>query len=104
MLEPANEAEPVEVRFDPSGAVAAVAPGTTILEAADLAGVDILTGCQRGMCGTDPVLVTDGADRLAEPAAHERGTLERMGFGPGYRLSCSARVLRGPVTIKLGEP
>lgn len=89
------------VRFEPAGVEVRVAAGTTILEAADSAGVDILTGCQRGMCGTDPVRIAAGQDGLAAPAAHERATLERMGCGPDQRLSCSARVAHGAVMVLL---
>ena len=52
------------------------------------------------MCGTDPVKILDGDQGLSEPEEHEVGTLERMGLEAGFRLSCSARILRGPVHVK----
>ncbi len=94
------EPEMVEVHFAPADAKAWVRPGVTILAASEAAGVEIITGCTQGMCGTDPVRVTSGAGLLSEPEEHERGTLERMGLAPDYRLSCSAKILAGPVFIQ----
>jgi ferredoxin len=92
----------VEVLFLPAGRRVWVQPGVTLLHAAGLAGVEIETGCTRGMCGTDPVRIAEGAASLAPPGADERGTLERMGLAAGYRLSCSAVLQGGPVTVVLG--
>jgi ferredoxin len=96
--------ELVEVRFEPDARTVWVSPGTTLLAAATAAGVDILTGCTRGMCGTDPVRVdVDGVrGALDAPAEHEKGTLERMGLSADFRLSCAARVRHGLVTVHLG--
>jgi ferredoxin len=92
----------VEVRFLPADRSVWIAPGSTILAAAEAAGLEVVTGCTRGMCGTDPVRVPSGAEGLASPAEHERGTLDRMGLGPDWRLACSARVERGPLVVELG--
>src|SRR5688572_10371418 len=93
----------VEVRFLAAGKTVFVRPGTTLLAAAGLAGVDIATGCTRGMCGTDAHRVAVApADALEAPAEHERGTLDRMGLGDGCRLLCSAKVRAGRVEI-LGD-
>ncbi|HEX5054744.1 MAG TPA: 2Fe-2S iron-sulfur cluster-binding protein [Planctomycetota bacterium] len=94
----------VEVRFAAAGKTVFVQPGTTLLAAAGMAGVDILTGCTRGMCGTDAArLLLDPATALEPPAPHEQGTLERMGFAADCRLLCSARVRAGVVAV-LGDP
>lgn len=90
----------VEVQFEPAGKVVLVAPGTTLLAASRLAGVDVAVGCTRGMCGTDAVRVEPAAG-LEPPADPERSTLERMGLAPEFRLSCSARVRHGPVRVDL---
>lgn len=95
-------AELIEVRFEPDGKTAWVQPGTTILAAAEAAGVDITTGCRRGMCGTDPVMVDDPT-RLDPAGADEKGTLERMGLSGSFRLSCRARLGHGTVTVRLGD-
>lgn len=93
----------VEVRFRAAGKTVFVQPGTTLLAAAEMATVEIMTGCTRGMCGTDAVRVTlDPADALEPPLDHEAGTLDRMGVPQGCRLACSARVRRGVVEV-LGD-
>lgn len=93
----------VEVRFPAAGKVVFVQPGTTLLAAAGLSGVEVLTGCTRGMCGTDAVLVAAAEGALEPPAPHEAGTLARMGLGSGSRLACSARVRTGVVEVR-GDP
>jgi ferredoxin len=92
----------VEVQFEPAGKVVLVAPGTTLLAASQAAGVEILTGCGRGMCGTDAVCIAAGAEGLQPASEPESSTLERMGLDPSFRLSCSARVERGTVRVQLG--
>ena len=101
MVPDSPDTELVEVVFEPGSTRALVAKGVTILEASESAGVEILTGCTAGMCGTDAIEILEGADGLSEPEDHESGTLERMGLEDAFRLSCSARVLRGPVRVKL---
>lgn len=92
----------VEVRFLPADRRVWVRPGATLVETAEAAGLEIVTGCTKGMCGTDPARITAGGDNLSAPAEHERGTLERMGLEVGvYRLACSARVERDRVEIEL---
>lgn len=93
----------VEVRFPGAGTFICVPPGTTLLAAAEQAGVEILTGCTRGMCGTDAVRVElDREDALEPPGEPELGTLQRMGLAGGSRLACSARVRAGAVVV-LGD-
>ena len=83
--------------------VVMVQPGTTLLAASVAANVDIATGCRRGMCGTDALRVTAAAGCLEPPAPHEQGTLDRMGLAAGHRLCCSARLIRGPVRVLVGD-
>jgi ferredoxin len=89
----------VEVHFAEADKTVLVQPGTTLLEAAELASVDVMFGCTRGMCGTDAhrVEATDGA--LEEAGDDERATLDRMGVDGGCRLLCRARVRAGKVTV-----
>ena len=87
----------VEVRFEPQGKTVFVAPGTTLLEASRMAGIDLATGCTKGQCGTDAVQVT--SDGLAPVEGAELATLRRMGLGEGFRLACSARVAQGAITV-----
>ncbi|MFM1870770.1 MAG: hypothetical protein RL398_192 [Planctomycetota bacterium] len=94
----------VEVRFPLQDKFVLVKPGTTLLEAAELAGVELLTGCRRGQCGTDAVRVEGDREGALEPAQDgEAGTLLRMGVDPDCRLACSARVRCGRVDV-LGDP
>jgi ferredoxin len=92
----------VEVHFAAADKTVFVQPGTTLLAAAALAGVEIVTGCTRGMCGTDAVRVDCGEGALEPPAMPEAGTLARMGVGASCRLACSARVRAGRVEV-LGD-
>lgn len=93
----------VEVQFAAAGKTVFVAPGTTLLAAAGMAGVDITTGCTRGRCGTDAhQVVCTPATALAPAAGDEAGTLARMGVGADCRLLCSARVREGRVQV-LGD-
>ena len=72
------------------------------MDEAEAAGVEIVTGCTRGMCGTDPVRIRAGLDGLSPAAEHERGTLDRMGLPGEFRLACSATVVSGPILIETG--
>src|SRR5688500_18664396 len=91
----------VEVHFAGAGRTVFVQRGTTLLAAAGLAGVDVLTGCTRGMCGTDAASVhADRDDALEPPAEPERSTLARMGVGADCRLLCCARVRCGRVEVR----
>ncbi len=91
----------VEVHFAESGKTVFVQPGTTLLAAAGLAGVEVLTGCTRGMCGTDAMRVTcSRPDAMVAAVDPERPTLDRMGLGEGCRLLCSARVQCGRVEVR----
>lgn len=89
----------VEVHFVEADRTVFVQPGTTLLDAAEMADVDVMIGCSRGMCGTDAhrVEALDGA--LEEPDEDERGTVERMGLDAACRLLCCARVRSGKVTV-----
>ena len=90
----------VEVHFAEAGKSVFVEPGTTLLAAAEMASVEILTGCTRGMCGTDAArIAAEPADALEAPSDTERGTLDRMGVDATCRLLCSARVRIGKVTV-----
>jgi ferredoxin len=92
----------VELRLAPAPPAAPAMPaGTTLLAAAQAAGLDLATGCRRGMCGTDLVRIRAGAEHLLPPDDPERGTLERIGVGPEYRLCCSARLAGGAIVVTM---
>ena len=89
----------VEVHFAEADKTVFVQPGTTLLDAAEMASVDVMIGCTRGMCGTDAHRVDADAGALEEPDDDERGTVERMGLDASCRLLCCARVRSGKVTV-----
>lgn len=79
----------VEVTFAPSGAIARVETGTTVLDAARAAGVLVPAPCGgRGTCGSCAVKLVAG--RLDEPGAPEARALARAPHG--VRLACRAHV------------
>ena len=72
----------------------------TLLEAAEAGGLPIESGCRMGVCGADPVCVSDGMENLSAISDDERSTLDRLGLAENTRMACCARV-QGPVTMKL---
>jgi NADPH-dependent 2,4-dienoyl-CoA reductase/sulfur reductase-like enzyme/ferredoxin len=89
-----------EVTFEPEGKHVVAKPGMTLLEAAEAGGLPIESGCRMGVCGADPVCVSDGMEHLSAIGDDERSTLDRLGFADNTRMACCARV-QGPVTMKL---
>ncbi|MFQ5349390.1 MAG: FHA domain-containing protein [Thermoanaerobaculia bacterium] len=93
----------VAVTFRPAGKTVQVAPGETICEAAERAGVEINAECHSGICGSDPIRIVKGAENLTdEPGDQERETLEELcELEPGgCRLACLARA-SGPVEVEI---
>ena len=92
-------AEPA-IKFLPTELSVPVATGCTLLEIAENNDQPIEAGCRMGVCGADPVLITEGMENLPPLSKEEKSTLERLGLGPNYRLACMCRV-KGPVTVSL---
>ncbi len=91
------------VTFLPGGASARVAPGSSLLEAARAAGVDLPHNCG-GVCActTCHVWVEAGLASLSEIAEREDDRLqEAAGLGPTSRLACQARVGDADVVVRL---
>ncbi|MFV0131939.1 PDR/VanB family oxidoreductase [Streptomyces sp. HMX87] len=65
-----------EVELSRSGATVTVPPDKTVLQAVEEAGVQVLSSCQEGTCGTCETTVLDGAvdhrDSLLTPAEQAR--------------------------------
>jgi ferredoxin-NADP reductase len=51
---------PFEVELARTGAIVTVTPSTTVLEAVAMAGVDVLSSCRQGICGTCETTVLEG--------------------------------------------
>ena len=91
------------VTFQPDGKSAEVPRGTSILDAAEAAGVDLPSNCG-GVCActTCHVWVEAGRESLSEIAEREDDKLqEAAGLGPRSRLACQARVGAADVVVRV---
>jgi 2Fe-2S ferredoxin len=91
------------VTFLPGGESAEVAPGTTLLDAADAAGAGLPHNCG-GVCAcvTCHVWVEAGQDSLSAPTEREDDKLdEAAGLTAHSRLACQARVGGADVVARL---
>lgn len=89
----------VNVDLQPVGRRVQVAPGSTVLEAAQLAGVQLVAVCGGlGTCGTCRVRAVDG--RLGEETEEERTWLDGSERAQGWRLACQTRVV-GAVRLEI---
>lgn len=88
------------VRFEPDGAEVEVPVGTTLLDAAHIAGVGVPAPCGGvGRCGACRV-TAEGA--LSPLTATEADVLGGAGVAAGKRLACRARA-EGDVRVTLGR-
>jgi len=91
------------VTFEPGGRSAEVAPGTSILDAAGAAGVDLPSNCG-GVCActTCHVWVERGLETLSGVEEREDDRLqEAAGLSARSRLGCQARVGEGDVVVRV---
>ncbi len=98
---PQAGAATVRVTFDNLGVGADVAPGTTILEAAMAARIELNHYCG-GMasCGSCRIEVVEGADHVSPMEPMEEPTLDMVKENPGDRLGCQTRI-HSNITIKI---
>lgn len=90
----------VRVRFEPDGLEAEVPAGTTLLDAATIAGATIDAPCGGvGRCGACRVTAEGPLSALT---ADESDILGGASVASGKRLACRARA-RGDVTVTLGR-
>ncbi|HEY5594283.1 MAG TPA: 2Fe-2S iron-sulfur cluster-binding protein [Nitrospiria bacterium] len=90
-----------KVIFHPSGRSGEVPEKKTVLEAAELLGVDLAHECGGfATCSTCRVVVEDGHENLSEIEFDEENMLEVAALLPPHRLSCQAKIL-GNVTIRI---
>ena len=84
---------PIEVDFQPVGRRVLVEPGSTILQAAQKAGVGLSAVCGGGgNCGTCVVRM-DGAAPISPINMLEESELSELELAAGLRLACQARLL-----------
>ena len=92
-----------KVTFQPAGRVVEAAPGTSILEAAEAAGVELPHNCG-GVCAcvTCHVWVEAGQASLAEPSEREDDKLsEAVGLTAQSRLGCQAVVAGADLVVRI---
>ena len=92
-----------KVTFQPGGGSAEVAPGTTLLDAAEAAGVELPSNCG-GVCActTCHVWVETGLASLSEIHEREDDKLqEAAGLSAHSRLACQARVGDEDVVVRI---
>ncbi len=91
------------VTFQPGGRSAEVAPGTSLLDAAEAAGVDLPSNCG-GVCActTCHVWIEGGLGSLSEIGEREDDRLdEAAGLAATSRLACQARVGGADVVVRI---
>jgi uncharacterized 2Fe-2S/4Fe-4S cluster protein (DUF4445 family) len=84
---------PIEVDFQPVGRHVRVEPGTTILDAAQKAGVGLSAVCGGGgSCGTCLVRLAPDSP-VSPPNSVERDELDAIDLAAGLRLACQVELL-----------
>lgn len=79
----------VKVRFEPCGREVRVLRGTTLLEAAQRAGLPIASACGAdGLCGRCGLEILEGSAALGAESASEQRSKRRNRVEAGQRLAC----------------
>jgi len=81
-----------------TGAVFPAKADQSLLEAMEAAGLKINYGCRSGLCGADPVVITEGEEHLSAPSDDETATLRRLGLEGRARLACVCQT-KGPIVV-----
>ena len=90
------------VRFEPKGFAAVVSPGTSLLEAALRAGIQLASNCNgQGECGECCVIVLEG--QVSNLTPEEQEFFNAAELDEGYRLACCTR-LCGPGRVRIIGP
>ncbi len=79
--------------FKNVGKTLAFAPGETICSVAEKNGIKIVAECHAGICGSDPIRIISGGDKLNAMSAAEKEALEDIcGLSTtDHRLACMAK-------------
>ena len=84
--------KPLRVDFEPIGKRVEIEPDSTLLNAAQMAGVDLVAVCGgMGTCERCKVQITRG--KLSPLSEVEKNALSQLEMQNGIRLACQARVL-----------
>jgi uncharacterized 2Fe-2S/4Fe-4S cluster protein (DUF4445 family) len=96
---PTENQNSYQIDFEPIGKRIRVSPETTLLEAAQQAGVLLTSTCgSHGKCGQCIVTVMTGP--VSEPSEKERKLLSQQRLDEGLRLACATQVL-GDVKVHI---
>ena len=88
----------------PANASAEVTDGELLVEAGELAGVEMEAGCFNCSCGTCVAQVVSGMENLSLPTDEELDVLDQWNKdSEKYRLTCCVKILHGEVTLKTGH-
>lgn len=89
----------IEIAFEPSGRRVLVAPGTTVMQAAQQGGVSLASDCGgRGTCGRCRVRLLDG--EVSPAGEDEQAWLTLRELQDGHRLACCCH-LRSDAVVHL---
>ena len=81
----------MRVDFDPSGRQVEIPAGSTVMDAARAAGIELASVCGgEGTCGRCRVVIVSGA--LPPPTGADRRALSRAGIAASERLACRVAV------------
>ncbi len=90
-----NTRSMVQVIEQASGKHLLMNSGQSLLDALEEAELPIMSGCRMGLCGSDPVVVTEGMEHLDPPDENELNTLRRLGLEGKARLACCCKPKAG---------
>ena len=88
----------------PTHASAEVPDGELLVEAGELAGVEMEAGCFSCSCGTCVAEVVSGMENLSPATDEELDVLDQWNKDSGtHRLTCCVRLLKGECTLRTGH-
>ena len=88
----------------PTQKSAEIPDGKLLVEAGELAGVEMEAGCFSCSCGTCAAEVVSGMENLSPPTDEELDVLDQWNKDPErFRLTCCVRRLTGQCTLRAGH-
>ena len=88
----------------PAQKSAEVPDGELLVEAGELAGVEMEAGCFNCSCGTCAAEVVSGMENLSPPTDEELDVLDQWNKDPErFRLTCCVRQMTGQCTLRAGH-
>lgn len=88
----------------PAQKSAEVPDGELLVEAGELAGVEMEAGCFNCSCGTCAAEVVSGMENLSPPTDEELDVLDQWNKDPErFRLTCCVCLLKGQCTLRAGH-